>query len=124
MRTLLAILIALALAACDSAEPPKPAAAPEPSKPLAQAPAPTPPPQPVAAVQPSADEVLAARVKKALLDTRNVDGQGVDVRVEHGAVTLYGTTGSADERRRIEQFVAGLDGVRSVVSQLVIVRGS
>jgi hypothetical protein len=118
----LAVLIATALAACSETEPPKPAAAPEPVA-LAPAPAPTPPPAP-AAPQLSADEQLAERVKKALRDTRKVDGQGVGVRVAGGAVTLYGTASSADERRRIEAFVAALDGVQSVVSKLVIVRGS
>jgi hypothetical protein len=118
----LAVLIATALAACSETEPPKPAAAPEPVA-LAPAPAPTPPPAP-AAPQLSADEQLAERVKKALRDTRKVDGQGVGVRVAGGAVTLYGTASSADERRKIEAFVAALDGVQSVVSKLVIVRGS
>jgi hypothetical protein len=118
----LAVLIATALAACSETEPPKPAAAPEPVA-LAPAPAPTPPPAP-AAPQLSADEQLAERVKKALRDTRKVDGQGVGVRVAGGAVTLYGTASSADERRRIEAFVAALDGEQSVVSKLVIVRGS
>jgi len=119
----IAILIPFALAACDSAEPPKAA---EPPRPLAQAPAavPTPTPAPVAAPQPSADELLGDRVKQALRDTRKVEGQGVGVRVAGGTVTLYGTAPSADERRRIEQFVAGVEGVQAVVSKLVIVRGS
>lgn len=119
----IAILIPFALAACDSAEPPKAA---EPPRPLAQAPAavPTPAPAPVAAPQPSAEERLAERVKLALRDTRKVDGQGIGVRVAGGTVTLYGTAPSADERRRIEQFVAGVEGVQAVVSKLVIVRGS
>lgn len=129
MRTSsLALLIAFALAACGEAEPPKPAAVPLPAKPMAQPPlaAPAQPPAPaaVAAPQPSADEQLAERVKRALRDTRKVEGQGVGVRVAGGDVTLYGTAPSADERRRIEQFVAGLEGVQAVISKLVIVRGS
>lgn len=122
----LAFAFSIALAACSEAEPPKPAATPVPSKPvaLAPAPAPTPPPAPVAAPQPSAEELLADRVKKALRDTRKVEGQGVGVRVAGGTVTLYGTAPTADERRRIEAFVAGIEGVQAVVSKLVIVRGS
>jgi hypothetical protein len=125
-HTSLAIALVLGLAACGEAEPPKPAAAPAPPKPMLQAPAsaPTPPPAPVAAPQPSADELLAERVKQALRDTRKVDGQGVGVRVTDGTVTLYGTAPSAGEQRRIEQFVAGVEGVRAVLSKLVIVRGS
>ena len=68
--------------------------------------------------------VLAERVKQALRDTKKVDGQGVGVRVAGGAVTLYGTAPTADERRKIERFVAGLEGVQAVLSKLVIVRGS
>ncbi|MGH8709439.1 MAG: BON domain-containing protein, partial [Burkholderiales bacterium] len=86
--------------------------------------APAPAPAPAAAPQPSADEQLAERVKKALRDTKKVAGQGVGVRVAGGAVTLYGTAPSADERSNIETFVAAIDGVQSVVSKLVIVRGS
>jgi osmotically-inducible protein OsmY len=121
-----AIAVIFALAACGEAEPPKPAAAPEPPRPMAQAPAApespakAPPPAPA----PSADELLAARVKQALRDTKKVEGQGVGVRVAGGTVTLYGTAPTADERRRIEQFVAGVEGVQAVVSKLVIVRGS
>lgn len=122
----LAVLLATALAACSEAEPPKSAAAPEPPKPvvLAPAPAPTPPPAPATAPVVSPDEQLAERVKQALRNTRKVEGQGVGVRVAGGTVTLYGTAPSADERRRIEQFVAGVEGVQAVVSKLVIVRGS
>jgi hyperosmotically inducible periplasmic protein len=123
----LALLIVTALAACGEAEPPKTAAAPQPlppPKPLVQAPASAPAPAPVAAPQPSADELLAERVRQALRDTRKVDGQGVDVRAAGGAVTLYGTAPSARDRRKIEEFVAGIEGVQSVVSKLVVVRGS
>ncbi|MDH5578674.1 MAG: BON domain-containing protein [Betaproteobacteria bacterium] len=120
-----AVLIATALAACSEAEPPKPAAA-APAQPVVRAPAhaPTPPPAPAAAPQTSPDEQLAERVKKALRDSTTVEGQGVGVRVAGGAVTLYGTAPSAGERRKIEAFVAGLDGVKSVNSKLVIVQGS
>jgi hypothetical protein len=126
MRPLsLAIAALLGLAACSEAEPPRPAAAPEPPKPVVLAPAPaTPPPAPAAAPQPSAEELLAERVRQALRDTRKVEGQGVGVRVAGGTVTLYGTAPTADERRRIEAFVAGVEGVQAVVSKLVIVRGS
>ncbi|MEO8716795.1 MAG: BON domain-containing protein [Burkholderiales bacterium] len=124
----LVLLTASALAACSEAEPPATATAPQalpPPKPLVQsAPAPAPAVAPVAAPQPSADEQLAARVKRALRDTRKVDGQGVDVSVAGGAVTLFGTAPSAGERRKIEEFVAGIEGVQSVLSKLVIVRGS
>jgi hypothetical protein len=121
----LALLIPLALAACDSSEPPKPAA-PPPPKPVVQAPAPTPtpPPTPVAAPSLTPDQMLAERVKGALRDSREVDGQGVDVGVASGVVTLFGTASSAGERRKLGKFVAGIEGVQSVVNKLVVVHGS
>ena len=122
-----ALCAALALAACDSSEPPKPPPAPvAPPKPVAQAPAPAPvaPPAPVAAPQPSPDELLAQRVKQALRDTREVDAQGVDVAVGHGVVTLFGTAGSKGERLKVAKFVAKIDGVKSVVNKVVVIEGS
>lgn len=129
MRTaILAILVAAGLAACDKPQPatnvaPVPVAA----KPLPVQAPPQAAPQPVPAAQerkPSADEVLAAKVKAALRDTRKIDGQGVGVTVAEGVVTLFGTAPAAEESRKIAAFVGGVDGVRSVVNKLVIVRGS
>lgn len=121
----LAAFAVIALAACDSAEPPKPAAT-EPVKPMVQsaAPASAPAPTPPSAPELSADERLLERVKNALRDTRKVDAQGVGVNVADGVVSLFGTAPSDAERRGIEKFVAGIDGVKSVVSKLVVVRGS
>jgi osmotically-inducible protein OsmY len=82
------------------------------------------PAEPPAPPAPSADELLAAQVKSALRDSRKVDGQGVGVTVAGGVVTLYGTASAPEESRRIEKLVAGLEGVKSVVNKLVIVRGS
>jgi len=117
----LAVLLALALAACSESESPKPAAV-QPVKPLAQ-PAP-PPATPASAPAPSADEQLRERVTRALRETRQVDGQGVDVTVAAGTVSLFGTASSEDARRAIERFVAGQDGVQGVLNKLVVVRGS
>jgi hypothetical protein len=113
----LAVLCAFGITACDAPEPPGPATAPAPPKPVVLA------PQPAAPV-PSADEVLRARVAQALRDTREVDGQGVDITVAGGAVSLFGTVSAEAERRRVAQFVARIEGVKSVVNQLVVVRGS
>jgi hypothetical protein len=124
MRTpLTAVLLALALAACDSAEAPQ-TVTPKPVALAPAAPAPQPPPATPTAPKPSPDEALLARVKQALRDTREVDAQGVGVTVAQGSIHLYGTAASEAERRRIEQFVAGIDGVKAVVSKLVVVRGS
>jgi len=125
MRTIaltVTVLVALALAACGKSEPAKPAA--EASKPVAAAPAAPPPPPVAAAPQPSADEELLARVKAALRDSRKVDAQGVGATVKGGVVTLHGTAPSPDEKQAIGAFVAGIQGVRSVANNLVVIRGS
>ena len=117
-----AILAVFALAACGPSDPPKPAAAP--AKPVAAAPAAQPAPPPPAEPNLSADEELLARVKSALRDTRKVDAQGVGATVKAGAVTLHGTAPSPDEKQAIGAFVAGIQGVRSVANNLVVIRGS
>lgn len=118
-----AFLAALALAACGKSEPAKPAA--EAAKPVAAAPAAQPAPPPVAAApRPSADEELLERVKAALRDTRKVDAQGVGATVAGGLVTLHGTAPSPDAKKAIGTFVAGIQGVRSVANNLVVIRGS
>lgn len=123
MRTLSLVLVAaVSLAACDAAEPPKPAAVTEPVKPMVQAPVAA--TAPAAVPQPSPDEALAARVRRALAETRAVSGQGVEVTAKDGVVTLFGTVPEKAEGAKVEKFVAGLDGVQSVVSKLVVVRGS
>ena len=125
MRTLSFVLLAaVSLAACDSAEPPKPAAVTQPVTPMAQAQAPAPVPAPQVAPQASPDEALAARVRRALAEARAVNGQGVEVTAKDGVVTLFGTVPEKAERAKVEKFVAGQDGVQSVVSKLVVVRGS
>jgi len=119
---LLAAASSVLLAACDSAEPPKPTVTSEPVRPAIEVPKPA--PAPVAAPQPSPDERLAERVRRALREARAVPGQGVDATVEGGVVTLYGTVPSPEDRASVRDFVAGIDGVQSVVNKLVVVRGS
>jgi hyperosmotically inducible periplasmic protein len=124
---LLAVAASLVLVACDSDEPTKPAVVvTEPIKPPAQetAAAPPPAPAPVAAPQLSPDEALAKRITRELRDSPAVAGQGVDATVDGGVVTLYGTVPSAADRSKVADFVAGIEGVRSVVNKLVVVAGS
>jgi hypothetical protein len=121
-KVLLPVLGAFFLAGCDkpeskvSAPPPPPAV----QAPIAAAKAVEPPPAP----QPSASELLAARIKALLRDAKGLEAQGVDVKVADGVVTLYGTAPTPEDRQRIAALVAKLDGVRSVVNNLVVIRGS
>ena len=116
-----AILAALAVSACDKpqsnvAVPPPPA----PIQPPVAAKAAEPPPVP----QPSPSAQLAAKIKSALRSAKNMDAQGVDVTVADGVVTLHGTVAEAKARQQITAYVAQMDGVRSVVNNLVVIRGS
>ena len=117
-----AILSVLVLAACD--QPQSNVAVPPPPPQAVQVPVVAKPVEPPAAPQPSANEQLAAKVKSALRNAKDLDAQGVDVRVADGVVTLYGTVPETEERRRIAGFVSQMSGVRSVVNNLVVIRGS
>ena len=118
-----AILSVLVLAACDQPQS-NVAVPPPPPTQAVQVPVVAKPVEPPAAPQPSANEQLAAKVKSALRNARDLDAQGVDVKVADGVVTLYGTVPEKEERRKIAVFVSQMAGVRSVVNNLVIIRGS
>jgi osmotically-inducible protein OsmY len=75
---------------------------------------------------PKVDEhaALAARVVAALRRDPAVGGLGIDVVSADGAVTLFGTAPTAGDREKAAKVAAGVDGVRSVLNNLVIVAGS
>jgi hyperosmotically inducible periplasmic protein len=119
---ILFIPAALALAACDKPQT-NADVAPTPP-PAVQVPLAAKPIEPPPAPQPSPAAQLKAKVKSALRNSTNLDAQGVDVTAADGVVTLYGTVPAAEESRKIAAFVAQVDGVRSVVNNLVVIRGS
>jgi osmotically-inducible protein OsmY len=82
--------------------------------------------EPQAPGAPKEDEnlALAARVIAALRRDPAVGKLGIDVVSADGAVTLFGTAPTAGDRERAAQVAAGVDGVRSVLNNLVIVAGS
>lgn len=116
--TIIAIA-ALLLAACD-----KPQTTAKVPPPVVQAPVAAKPVEPPPAPQPSPGMQLAAKIKSALRNSQSLDAQGVDVTVADGVVTLHGTAPAPEESRKIAAFVAKLDGVRSVVNNLVVISGS
>jgi hyperosmotically inducible protein len=81
---------------------------------------------PQAPAAPKVDEnaTLAARVVAALRRDSAVGKLGIDVVSADGAVTLFGTAPTASDRERAARVAAGVDGVRSVLNNLVIVSGS
>jgi osmotically-inducible protein OsmY len=64
------------------------------------------------------------RVRRALEDAGKIDTPAIDVAVADGNVTLWGSARSLDERRLAGDISAGVQGVKSVRNELVIVRGS
>jgi osmotically-inducible protein OsmY len=81
---------------------------------------------PQAPAAPTVDEnaTLAARVLGALRRDPALGTLGIDVVSADGAVTLFGTAPTVGDRERAARVAAGVDGVRSVMNNLVIVTGS
>jgi CBS domain-containing protein len=61
-------------------------------------------------------------VCERLSEDEAVDASGIDVRVEAGEVTLAGTVGSRDEKRRAEDLAERVSGVRHVQNDLRVGR--
>ena len=120
MKSLLIVLCAAGLAACDSSVTQKKADVP-PAGPFSPANAATASPAQAKAPEADPNTALAARVKKAL-ETIPVDG--IDVTASDGAITLWGSTASAAERDRAAGMAAKIDGVKSVDNKLIVVKGS
>jgi hypothetical protein len=116
LRVLIAVLL-LSLAACKDG-PTTPARAATPT------PATKPQPIPVQAPLPDPNHELAMRVRRALEDAAKIDAPAIDVTVDEGRVTLWGSARSLDERRLAGEISAGVHGVNSVRNELVIVQGS
>lgn len=63
---------------------------------------------------------LIARVKTALLNDPDIGMRRIDVHALDGDITLSGRVASAAERDRAVQITRGVEGVRSVRSELSI----
>lgn len=129
MKKLLTVIVALGLAACGDSTPPKPAA--QPASPPPQAPAPQAkapeakaPAAEAPAPRPDPNKELASRVKQALERDGKIQAGEIDVTAKDGRVSLWGTAATADDRARVAQIAAKVDGVASVDNQLKVVKGS
>jgi hypothetical protein len=126
----IAALVPLAVVAVACSEPPPPPAPPKPQAvaPKAVAPvaakapeAPKPPEPP----KPDPNKELAAKVKQALeAPDSKLPGGAIDVTAADGKVTLWGALPSEAAVRRATRVAGKVDGVKSVDSQLKVVRGS
>jgi osmotically-inducible protein OsmY len=131
--SLLAAAAALAgLAACNDPSPQADSAKPAVTAPVASrgAESPTPsksveksaaPQASSAQTQLAADMELSGKVKEALQDP----GRGrVEVSASDGVVTLYGTVERPADKDRVALAAMEVEGVRSVVNNLVVMRDS
>jgi hypothetical protein len=128
MKSILAALAVVALAACSEPPPPPVAKKADPAPiPAPQAKAPeAPKPEAPKAEEPKPDpnKELAQRVKRALENDAKIQAGGIDVTASSGAVTLWGTAATASERNRAGAAAAKVDGVRTVENKIVVVKGS
>lgn len=119
------VAAALMLAGCGKTdELDRSAASPRPAEPGPLVKSEPPPQASVPVPQPDNDQALASKVKDRLATVPNAAGQGIQVNAAQGVVRLYGTVDSREDKRRIEQLVAAIEGVQSVDSQLRVVAGS
>ncbi len=129
-----AAALACILAACGERTPPQtgpgsgnsPMTAPPP---VSQSPAPSPSEaRSTPAASPSADRDLTIKVKQALQQPDGappvLSSGSVEVAASNGVVTLYGTVDAPSTKERAALVAMAVDGVRSVVNNLVVVAGS
>ena len=72
----------------------------------------------------AADAELSNKVKVALTQASDINMSGLDVASSDGVVTLYGTVDASVEKDRAAMLAMEIEGVRSVVNNLVVVKGS
>lgn len=70
------------------------------------------------------DAELSSKVKQALTQATDISTAGLEVASSNGVVTLYGTVDASIEKDRAAMLVMEVEGVRSVVNNLVVVKGS
>ena len=121
MKTILALIAALALVACgDEAPKPKPQAVKPPPPPVAVKPEPKPEPP-----KPDPNKELAALVKRTLeMPENKLPSGAIDVTAADGRVSLWGTVASNAQKTKATQVASKVEGVKSVDNQLKIVKGS
>ena len=129
-------VLVLGLAACDRpsrtadvSDPARNSIATRPSSeatsPRAQTAAPS-PARPAQSTESSADSVpdttLGEKVRQALLNEHGLNPRDLQVTAQNGVVTLSGKVDEKSDQERMMLVAMSVDGVRSVVSNLVVDR--
>src|SRR5687768_12192300 len=66
------------------------------------------------------DTALHTKVKAALVNDPVVSGTAINVNVNRGVVTLQGAVNGEVEKRKAEDIVRGVNGVRGVQNNIVV----
>lgn len=69
-----------------------------------------------------ADKLLKKEIIEVLSDSSDIDIQDVEIEVEDGIVTLFGSVDSLYEKMTIEYYVARLLSVAEVINKLEVNR--
>ena len=69
-----------------------------------------------------ADAALSEKVRQALVTEPGINARDLDVRAQNGVVTLTGKVEEKSDQERMMLVAMSVDGVRSVVSNLVVER--
>lgn len=126
IRFVLPALVAIGLAACDretttveKTDSVQTTVARAPASEYAQ-------PSPAAAAAtpaaPAADIALSEKVREALVTERGINARDLQVNAQNGVVTLSGKVEEKSDQERMMLVAMSVDGVRSVVSNLVVER--
>ena len=122
LRAAALLALSLGLASCDVTPPDQKSAG------AASATPPAPPAQQAEAVGKTppepridADKALSSKVKAAVEKRAS---SHIEVAASDGVVTLYGTVDAPADKQSIAVAAMGVEGVRSVVNNLVVLSGS
>ena len=74
------------------------------------------------AATPAADVALSEKVREALVTERGINARDLQVNAQNGVVTLSGKVEEKSDQERMMLVAMSVDGVRSVVSNLVVER--
>src|ERR1044071_10100681 len=66
------------------------------------------------------DATIKTKVTAALVNDPVISARGIKVDVYKGDVTLTGAVNSAGEKKKAEDLVAGINGVKTVEDKLVV----
>ena len=117
MRRVAAVVLMLALAACQGAEPPRPVTS---GATTVSAAAPPAPGLERSRAEANKDDALKALITRRLAEQDRRAYRAVTVEVWGGRALLMGAVIKPEHRRKAEQVAAAIDGVTAALNELVL----